>query len=489
MKMVIEDHLEIANNLIKSDICHACMYQNLNDASSPLCVALDGNFSLRRLANVSDDSGDIILDPNYQSIKNYWIAEQFPVEPVRRTNTQQRPSCSSFKALSRQRKGNARGLDETGIFGSTCARYGFPLFFMSMRGGESNGMTFEDLKDIPMAVPVFYAYSHGAVCQSSYHPRLLLFGLTDAEWLERLWAATGSFSPQTKYSGPIKRKLMLTCAFNAFKDEKIENIGRVLKNKFSRANIVKNEAEKALENYSMDRLKELWEDFLSNRQAEIPSQDSNFNETKEALRNAVAKYDWTLEILRVQGLGHRRAQVYSQQAKNALKKVQIALAKYIAANSDVSETLTVQTVLGKNSSFRSECNIFHHPIYPFEQYHRYQRAVEELKMLKKEADSVVAFGREAVKLLENALAFLNEKTDANLQELGEKVYLREKLENIEVWLYDQCNQLSDVREINNATHMSVENDENIEHGIMNMIRDDNNDIEDDELLHLVNQTN
>ncbi|KAG2207614.1 hypothetical protein INT45_007392, partial [Circinella minor] len=57
MKMVIEDHLEIAYNLIKSDICPACMYQNLNDASSPLCVALDGNFSLRRLANVSDDSG------------------------------------------------------------------------------------------------------------------------------------------------------------------------------------------------------------------------------------------------------------------------------------------------------------------------------------------------------------------------------------------------------------------------------------------------
>ena len=80
-----------------------------------------------------------------------------------------------------------------------------------------------------MAVPVFHAYSHGAVCQSSYHPRLLPFGLTDAEWLERLWAATGPFSSQTKYSGPNKRKLTLTCAFNAFKDEKVENIGKFLK--------------------------------------------------------------------------------------------------------------------------------------------------------------------------------------------------------------------------------------------------------------------
>lgn len=80
-----------------------------------------------------------------------------------------------------------------------------------------------------MAVPVFHAYSHGAVCQSTYHPRLLPFGLTDAEWLERLWAATGSFSPQTKYSGPYKRKLTLTCAFNTFKSEKVVNIGKIFK--------------------------------------------------------------------------------------------------------------------------------------------------------------------------------------------------------------------------------------------------------------------
>ncbi|KAG2227220.1 hypothetical protein INT45_008464 [Circinella minor] len=212
--------------------------------------------------------------------------------------------------LSGQRKGNARGLNETGVFGSTCARHGFPLFFMSMHGGESllyqsyvyplsiyiNQIkqrygtnlavffydvacqlkpsliqTFEDLKDVPMAVPVFHAYSHGAM-QSG---------------LRGFGQQLDLFSPQTKHSGPNKRKLTLTCAFNALKDEKVENIGRVLKTKFSRANIVKNEAEKALENYSMDRLKgTVGGFFLSSRQAEIPSQDSNFNETKETLRNA-----------------------------------------------------------------------------------------------------------------------------------------------------------------------------------------------------------
>lgn len=46
------------------------------------------------------------------------------------------------------------------------------------------------------------------------------------------------------------------------------------------------------------------------------------------------------------------------------------------------EGLTVENILENNSSFRNECNVFHHHLYPFEQYHRYQRAVEELDMLK-----------------------------------------------------------------------------------------------------------
>lgn len=77
----------------------------------------------------------------------------------------------------------------------------------------------------------------------------------------------------------------------------------MLKTKHMRASIVKSEAEKALEHYSMDRLKDLWEDFLKNKQAQAPSENSSYSEAKETLRNAVAKYDWTIEILRVQGLG------------------------------------------------------------------------------------------------------------------------------------------------------------------------------------------
>ncbi|KAG2223153.1 hypothetical protein INT45_005709 [Circinella minor] len=268
--MVIDHHLENAYNLIQGDIYPACMYQ----PTSPLQFALDGNFSLRRLANVPDDSYNSILSHNYHSTNSYWVAEEFPIQPVRRktnTKTQDHPSCSLFRALSGTKKGNARGLDEIGVFGSTCARHGFPTFFMSMRGGESYlypmsiinqiikrcgtniaifydrllgatdkdvsdaykrvkenpllwkklnervdiiknskapmmarlfeydisvlispqrqedfymdiGMTTSDLKDVPLAIPVFHAYSHGPSCQIDYHPRLLPFGLTDAEW-------------------------------------------------------------------------------------------------------------------------------------------------------------------------------------------------------------------------------------------------------------------------------------------------------------------
>ncbi|KAI7856000.1 hypothetical protein BDC45DRAFT_604403 [Circinella umbellata] len=135
MKMVIDHHLQNAYNLIKSDICPACMYE----PTSPLQFALDGKFSLRRLANVPDDSYNSIFSYNYHSTNNYWVADDFPVQPVRKSTNlnQESRSCSSFIALSGTGKGNSRGLDETGVFGSTCARHGFPTFFMSMRGGES----------------------------------------------------------------------------------------------------------------------------------------------------------------------------------------------------------------------------------------------------------------------------------------------------------------------------------------------------------------
>ncbi|KAI7846881.1 hypothetical protein BDC45DRAFT_576502 [Circinella umbellata] len=47
MKLVIEHHLEQSYDLISSDICPACMFETHDENSSPLLVALDGNFSLR----------------------------------------------------------------------------------------------------------------------------------------------------------------------------------------------------------------------------------------------------------------------------------------------------------------------------------------------------------------------------------------------------------------------------------------------------------
>ncbi|KAG2216594.1 hypothetical protein INT45_001982 [Circinella minor] len=224
MKMVIDHHLQNAHNLIKSDICPACMYE----PTSPLQFALDGNFSLRRLANVPDDSYNSILSHNYHSTNNYWVADDFPVQPVRR----------------------------------------------------STNSTFPDLEDVPLAIPVFHAYSHGPSCQIDYHPHLLPFGLTDAEWRERLWAYIGGFSTQTKYSGPNKHKLTLSCALDSFKKEKVKNIGH-----------------DALLPYDMDTLGELWESFKNAKQGQLAPESGTYDEAKERLRNAVAKYDWTIEIL------------------------------------------------------------------------------------------------------------------------------------------------------------------------------------------------
>lgn len=42
--------------------------------------------------------------------------------------------CSSFKALDRQLTKKA-SVDESGDFGATCARQGFPLAFMNMSSG------------------------------------------------------------------------------------------------------------------------------------------------------------------------------------------------------------------------------------------------------------------------------------------------------------------------------------------------------------------
>lgn len=80
-------------------------------------------------------------------------------------------------------------------------------------------------------------------------------------------------------------------------------------------------------------------------------------------------------------------------------------------------------------------------------------------------------------MLENAIKFLDEKSNASFQELGEKSYLKKKLENTEVWLYEQHKQLFGIRESNNML-TSGEHSENIEDGIVTIIGDENDIVGD-----------
>ena len=53
----------------------------------------------------------------------------------------------------------------------------------------------------------------------------------------------------------------------------------------------------------MERLGELWKEFKEEKRSQPIPQRGTYNQAKENLRQAVAKYDWILEILHVQKIG------------------------------------------------------------------------------------------------------------------------------------------------------------------------------------------
>jgi len=84
-------------------------------------------------------------------------------------------------------------------------------------------------KDVWYAVSVFHAYAHEASCQCLYHPRKREgFGLTDGEWLERLWSYLERFTKTTRIMTPSHRKLILSLALDHFAETRIQKIGNYL---------------------------------------------------------------------------------------------------------------------------------------------------------------------------------------------------------------------------------------------------------------------
>lgn len=85
------------------------------------------------------------------------------------------------------------------------------------------------MSDAKLAVSVFHAFAHEMTCQVEYNPRFIDgFGLTDGEWLERLWSFPSGFVKLTRRMTPEHRMLTLSLALDHFKKEKILNIGKIL---------------------------------------------------------------------------------------------------------------------------------------------------------------------------------------------------------------------------------------------------------------------
>jgi hypothetical protein len=65
-----------------------------------------------------------------------------------------------------------------------------------------------------------------------FSPRYLTgFGLTDGEWMERLWSYLGGFVKVTGAMSKSCRLLTLTSALKHFKKEKMMTMGKVQKKK------------------------------------------------------------------------------------------------------------------------------------------------------------------------------------------------------------------------------------------------------------------
>ncbi|KAI7853170.1 hypothetical protein BDC45DRAFT_511481 [Circinella umbellata] len=269
IKIVIDYHLEQSYDFIPSDICPACMFETHDENSSPLLVK-----------NVPDDSGHYLLNLEYYNLKKYWVAK--PIISKTRTNS---------VSLSGQQKKIKGGLNETGVFGSTCAGHGFPLFFISMttfdypisilnqikqRYGTNIGVLYDvactlkpslhQLKDILMGVSVWHDYNHIPQCQIDFQSRLLP--------------------------------------------------GKTLKTKYARAAIIKGEASKKLENYK------------EKRSQPIPALGT-YNQAKENLRQPLQNMTRLLRFCMFKKLiCIQRVSQYSKQLKAARARVEKELKAY-----------------------------------------------------------------------------------------------------------------------------------------------------------------
>ena len=81
------------------------------------------------------------------------------------------------------------------------------------------------LENVALAVPAFHIYGHRGSCQLQHSPRRVLgFGLSDGEQLERLWSYLRRFGKMTKEMRPSHRIDVLSDALLHYSQQCKDNL-------------------------------------------------------------------------------------------------------------------------------------------------------------------------------------------------------------------------------------------------------------------------
>ncbi|XP_074653580.1 uncharacterized protein LOC141907738 [Tubulanus polymorphus] len=265
--------------------CLACPEDN-----GKLFVSADANFGLVRKKNAGRSySTPQILRPIFLDQGN---VDSYVLRCCD-TSKLDDGECNNFQAGTDIRaKNKAVNLDYTGVMGLACSRHEIPLAMLNLRHGERlsyvvsllNHMVAElqvehnqlelvvmydiacvlqkylkkpDISrmlpgNLQFAIPLFHCYGHQANCQTNLSPRRLEnFGLTDGETMERFWSYIRRFALITKEQTPNRRLELLTLAAQHYTWKKMNKIEFALFERFKRADVAIEQAEKELADISL----------------------------------------------------------------------------------------------------------------------------------------------------------------------------------------------------------------------------------------------
>ncbi|XP_065906278.1 uncharacterized protein [Dysidea avara] len=255
--------------------CPACSTE-----SGVVTVSIDAIFGLCRKKSAGKSvqgplSGKMVFE--FQDEVNAFVSSH-----SQSRNSSSQGLCNNFLAGNELRSSKRyKALDETAVMGSIC-RHEVPLRFFNLFHGERisyavymmhclqqlfpshdikllydvsctlqkhlQANSRDDLLSVfHLAIPIFHCFGHKLSCQIQFSPRIIEgFGLSDGEGMERMWSFLRPFSRMTKEMGPSHRIDVLSDAILYYGQKGIDNIGKLICKKFHRAQSLKEESNKDL---------------------------------------------------------------------------------------------------------------------------------------------------------------------------------------------------------------------------------------------------